>query len=113
MATIGTRDDQHQRFWDVAEPFIAQGRLVEGTMMGHQCLRSASNDGFVATVERSTGKLVVKLPEERVAELIAADDGDAFAPAKKVFKEWVAVRAFDDRVWTGLIEESIRFVEGR
>lgn len=112
MPTIGTRDDQHRGFWDVAEPFIADGRLVEGTMMGHQCLRSASNDGFVATVERATGSLVVKLPRNRVTELIASGSGEPFAPAGKVFREWVAVPAFDETTWSAMIEESLHFVEG-
>lgn len=111
MATIGTREDGHERFWDVADDFIASGRLIEGTMMGTQCLRSASSDGFVATVERATGNLVVKLPKERVAELIADGDGLPFAPATRVFKEWVAIATFDEKVWTTLIEESMRFVD--
>ena len=81
-------------------------------MMGHHCLRSAANDGFVATVERSSGNLVVKLPKDRVAALIETGDGEPFAPAKKVFKEWVAIPAFDEATWTGLLVESIAFVEG-
>lgn len=112
MATIGTRDDNDRHFWEVAEPYLAAGVLVEGTMMGHQCLRAASNDGFVATVERSSGNLVVKLPKARVAELIEAGDGLPFAPAKKVFSEWVAVAGFDERRWSALLEESMEFVGG-
>jgi len=112
MATIGTRDERHERFWEVAEPFLAEGRLVEGTMMGQQCLRSAASNGFVATVERATGNLVVKLPRARVDELLAAGDGEPFAPAGKVFKEWVAVAQLDEYNWRGLIEESIHFVDG-
>lgn len=34
--TTGDRADEHQTFWEVAEPFLGSGRLVEGTMMGHQ-----------------------------------------------------------------------------
>jgi hypothetical protein len=110
MATIGTRDDGHAAFWDIAEPFLGSGRLIEGTMMGHQCLRVAANDQFVATVERETGNLVVKLPKARVAELIAAGEGLSFAPATKVFKEWVAIPVFDETKWTALIDESVDFV---
>lgn len=110
MATTGTRNDDHARFWEIAEPYLASGALVEGTMMGHQCLRSASSDGFVATVERATGHLVVKLAKDRVAELIADGVGLPFAPATKVFKEWVALAEFDDQRWTDLIEESMAFV---
>lgn len=110
MAAIGTRDDAHGDFWDVAEPFLGSGRLVEGTMMGHQCLRVSDNDQFVATVDRATGNLVVKLPKQRVAELIAAGTGLPFAPATKVFKEWVAIPVFDEAEWAALIEESVEFV---
>ena len=110
MATIGSRQDGHAAFWDVAERFLGSGRLIEGTMMGMQCLRAASNDQFVATVHRTTGNLVVKLPQQRVAELIDAGEGLAFAPAKKVFKEWVAIPHFDEARWTALIEESVAFV---
>lgn len=110
MASIGSRDGDHAAFWDVAEPFLGSGRLIEGTMMGHQCLRVAANDQFVATVHRETGNLVVKLPTTRVAELIAAGEGLAFAPAKKIFKEWVAIPVFDEARWSALIDESVEFV---
>ena len=112
MATIGTRDEGHEAFWDVAEPFLGSGRLVEGTMMGHQCLRTATSNGFVATIERGKGSLVVKLPAERVAELIESGVGSPFAPAGKVFKEWAAIPEFDEKRWTALIEEAIEFVDG-
>ena len=110
MATMGTRDDDHAAFWDVAEPFLGSGRLIEGSMMGTQCLRVAANDQFVATVERETGNLVVKLPKARVAELIASGEGLPFAPATKVFNEWVAIPVFDEKKWTALIDESVDFV---
>ncbi len=109
MATRGERDPAHPRFWDVAEPFLGAGRVDEGTMMGHQCLR-APGGGFVATVQRGTGDLVVKLPKARVAELIESGEGAAFAPAGKVFREWVAVTGGSDEQWAELIEESIAFV---
>jgi hypothetical protein len=110
MATTGTRDDDHAAFWDVAEPFLGSGRLIEGTMMGQQCLRVTANDQFVATVHRETGNLVVKLPKARVAELIDAGEGLSFAPATKVFKEWVAIPVFNEARWTSLIHESVDFV---
>ncbi|MGA9276331.1 hypothetical protein [Ilumatobacter sp.] len=112
MATLGTRDDEHRRFWDVAEPFLATGTLVEGSMMGHQCLRASASNGFVATVERVGGNLVVKLPRNRVSELIETGEGLPFAPARKVFREWVALPVYDEARWTELIEESIGFVDG-
>lgn len=112
MATHGIRDPDHDRFWELAEPYLASGALIEGTMMGHQCLRTAATNGFVATVERTTGDLVVKLPRERVEELVAAGVGRPFAPAGKVFREWVALAEYDEERWSALLEESIDFVDG-
>ncbi len=106
----GERAAEHGKFWEVAEPLLGSGRLVEGTMMGHQCLRSAATNGFVATVERSSGRLVVKLPKARVAELVESGEGAPFAPAGKVFREWVALSDGDEARWAELIEESIDFV---
>ncbi|MFW2384060.1 MAG: hypothetical protein ACN4GZ_20070 [Acidimicrobiales bacterium] len=111
MTSNGDRSEDHQAFWDVAEPFLGRRDLVEGTMMGHQCLRTAGG-GFVATVERSSGSLVVKLPKARVAALIEAGEGQPFAPAGKVFSEWVAIPAFDEQQWTKHIEASMAFVDG-
>ncbi len=112
MASIGTREPGHERFWELAEPHLATGRLVEGTMMGHQCLRSARTAGFVATVTRATGNVVVKLPRDRVAQLIEDGVGTPFAPAGKVFREWVELPAVDDATWESLLDEAIEFVDG-
>jgi hypothetical protein len=49
---------------------------------------------FFASCDPRTGDLVVKLPRERVEELIAAGRGKPFAPAGETFREWVLV---DDR----------------
>ncbi|GMQ94547.1 MAG: hypothetical protein BMS9Abin12_2042 [Acidimicrobiia bacterium] len=104
------RDAEHEIFWSVADEFIATGQVEEGTMMGHHCLRSTKGGGFVATIERSSGDLVVKLPRTRVGELIESDEGREFAPEGKVFREWVAVSAERTDQWPSLIEESIAFV---
>ncbi len=64
----------------------------------------------MATVERSSGNLVVKLPRGRVTDLVDSGTGLAFAPAGKVFREWVAIPGHDTEQWYALIEESIAFV---
>lgn len=95
-------------FWDLAEPMIASGQVVEGELMRSRCLRIGKE--FLAMPEYRTGDLVVKLPRERVDELIAAGDGLAFAPAKKVFREWVQVPARDETLWSQLLKEGVEFV---
>lgn len=104
------RRPDHDHFWSVADELIGTGLVEEGTMMGHHCLRAVPDGGFVATVDRVTGDLVVKLSRQRVEKLIEAGDGLAFAPAGKVFKEWVQIPDYDTDWWRQLIDESINFV---
>lgn len=95
-------------FWDVAEPLMAAGKAEEGELMRSRCLRVGKE--FLAMPEYRTGDLVVKLPRDRVDELIEAGQGLAFAPAKKVFREWVQVPGRNEELWTGLLEEGLEFV---
>ena len=64
---------------------------------------------FVGMPHHKGPGIVVKLHRDRVAELIDQGVGQSFAPAKKVFKEWVLVEA-NDELWNDLIAESIDFV---
>lgn len=106
-ATTGTAE----RFWALAADPLGEGRLQVGTLMGFDCLRSAASNEFVATAERSSGRLIVKLHRNRVAELIDQGVGEPFAPAKRVFKEWVAIADYTDTDFDNLIAESLRFVD--
>ena len=54
--------------------------------------------------------LVVKLPADRVAAAIEAGEGESFAPAGKVFKEWLAVTEINEARWRELLVEGVEFV---
>lgn len=95
-------------FWDVAQPLMAAGKAEEGELMRSRCIRVGKE--FLAMPEYRTGDLVVKLPRGRVDELIEAGQGLAFAPAKKVFREWVQVPERDEALWTALLDEGYEFV---
>ena len=95
-------------FWDLAQPLLASGVAEEGEVMRSPCLRVHGE--FLALPEYRTGDLVVKLPAERVAELIADGVGLSFAPAKRVFKEWVQVPGRDAALWSQLLDEGVAFV---
>lgn len=91
-------------FWELVEPMYADPAVHRSTMMGLPCVRL---DGrFFASLDRRTGALLVKLPADRVAQLIAAGHGEAFAPAGRVFREWVAVPKPDRLRWRGLLTEA-------
>ena len=60
--------------------------------------------------EHRTGALIEKLPAPRVRELIASEVGAPFAPAGRVFREWVAVATPDEALWRELLYEGKAFV---
>ena len=96
-------------FWELAADLQDKDpRIVEGTIMGGRCLRVGKE--FLALVDYKGSGLVVKLPKERVAALIEQGKGRPFAPAKKVFKEWLSVPKPDRRQWRALLEEGVKFV---
>lgn len=97
------------QFWDLAAPLLARADTEEGTLMSSRCLRV--NGDFCAMVVKP-GMLVVKLPAERVTELIEQGLGDSFGPAGKVFREWLAVEGDDEHQWDARLREAHTFVGG-
>jgi len=96
-------------FWDLIEELqAADPRVEQGTIMGGRCARVAGE--FLALVDFKGSGLVVKLPKDRVNELIVQGRGRPFAPAGKVFKNWVSIPKRDRRVWRALLQEGIVFV---
>ena len=96
-------------FWALIEELqLEDPRVEEGTIMGGRCARVAGE--FLGLVDFKGSGLVVKLPKARVQELIDQGIGEPFAPAGKVFAEWVSIPARDRRRWRSLLREGIAFV---
>lgn len=96
-------------FWQLAAELEQQDpRITEGTIMNGRCLRVGKE--FLALVDYKGSGLVVKLPKHRVAALIETGVGKPFAPAGRVFSEWVSVPVPDRRRWRDLLREGIAFV---
>jgi len=96
-------------FWQLAAELQKRDpRIVEGTIMNGRCLRVGKE--FLALVDYKGSGLVVKLPRQRVAELIEAGVGKPFAPAGKVFREWLSVPSPDRALWRKLLREGLAFV---
>ena len=108
MTMAGPHEDV---FWELIDELqISDPRVAEGTIMGGRCARVGGE--FLALVSYKDAGLVVKLPRERVQELIRAGVGEPFAPANRVFKEWVSVPECDRDRWRSLLREGIGFVAG-
>lgn len=96
-------------FWDLAAELSAEDpRLRKSTIMNGPCLRVG--DEFLALVDFKGSGLVVKLPKPRVRELVATGVGRPFAPAGRVFSEWVSVPEVNAEAWRALLREGVAFV---
>jgi hypothetical protein len=96
-------------FWDLIDELrLHDDRIEEGTIMGGRCARVGGE--FLGLVDYKGSGMVIKLPRHRVTELIDEGVGQPFAPAGKVFREWVAIPIPDRHRWTTLLHEAINFV---
>jgi hypothetical protein len=92
---------------ELTDDLLYDPAIGRATMMGYPCVRLAGK--FVASYDDKAGCLVVKLPRERVAELIEDGHGDPFAPAGRTFREWVSVSTTDRELWQTLLAEAVDF----
>jgi hypothetical protein len=97
-----------EMFWKLADVMLADPAVSRSTMMGFPCLRFQGR--FFASVERLTGNLIVKLPANRVVELVNQGSGEPFSPNGRVFREWVALPQLDEAQWADLLAEAREFV---
>jgi hypothetical protein len=58
------------------------------------------------------GRLVVKLPRQRVDALVASGDGERFDPRRdgRLMKEWLTVDPASRAEWLSLAREALEFV---
>ena len=80
-------------------------------MLSASGLRDPAAGKFFAFVTR--GQLVVKLPAERVSQLIASGEGRVFDAGKgRPMKEWVGLVPGDDAACAEYMREARKFVAG-
>lgn len=107
-ASTGTTESE-RLFWSLAAKLRRDDtRIVEGTIMNGRCLRVGEE--FLALVDYKGSGLVVKLPLDRVTDLTDAGIGQSFAPAGRVFKEWVSIPEPNRKLWAQLLGEGVAFV---
>jgi hypothetical protein len=60
------------------------------------------------------GRLILKLPAKRVAELVAAGVGASYdAGTGKPLKEWISLQASDGDRWLPLAREAMAFIASK
>ena len=100
-------DSARDLYEELTDDLLYDPAIGRATMMGYPCVRLAGR--FLASYDDKAGRLVVKLPRERVAELVESGQGDPFAPAGKVFREWVAIARVDRALWQAVLAEAVGF----
>jgi hypothetical protein len=100
-------DDGRTLYEQVTDDLLYDPAIGRATMMGYPCVRLAGR--FVASYDTKAGRLIVKLPRERIVELIGNGTGDPFAPAGKVFREWISIATLDRSLWQTLLAEAVDF----
>ena len=99
--------DARELYEELTDDLLYDPAIGRATMMGYPCVRLAGR--FLASYDETSGALVVKLPAERVTELVETGAGEPFAPAGKVFREWVSVPVPDRDLWRTLLTEATDF----
>jgi TfoX/Sxy family transcriptional regulator of competence genes len=105
-----------ERFADLAAALAERpdvGLPGEGGRRGFGSTALTVGGSIFAMLTR--GRLVVKLPRDRVTELIGSGAGEPFDAGKGTpMKEWLVVReSGDDDAWRVLAEEALAFVGAR
>ena len=100
-------DDARNLYEELTDDLLYDPGIGRATMMGYPCVRLAGR--FLASYDDKARSLVVKLPRGRVTELVENGDGEPFAPAGRVFREWVSIPTIDRSLWQRVLAEAVDF----
>jgi len=99
--------DAEEQFRSVVEALLRDPKITESKMFGAPGLKIGGK--YFAMLYK--GKIVVKLPNDRVRVLVASRDGEFFDPGHgRMMKEWVSVEPRARVQWLGLVKEARDFV---
>jgi hypothetical protein len=102
---------QHQRYAKVVEAMLCNSGVTLGSGkkgFGSSALQVNKKIFAMLSFER---EFVVKLPKQRVDELVAAGSGERFDPGHgRTMKEWIALGLDADEDWLMLAKEAMEYV---
>jgi hypothetical protein len=110
MPPESPQPDAETLFKSLAEQLGADAHVSRGRMFGSSGLKVGGKI-FAMLVK---GKLVVKLPAERVQALVDGGAGERFDPGHgRLMREWVSIGPERQAEWHGLAEDARAFVGGK
>lgn len=98
--------DAATAFDDIVNPYDADPEVSLRHSKNNDAL---TIDGRIFAFEKD-GRLILKLPAERCAALIAAGQAQPYQLGKRVMRQWTAVPAARSDGWATLTEEARLFV---
>ncbi len=113
MTQLATTPEE--RFDALIEALVDQQGVTLGSP-GKQGFGSSAlqvNGKIFAMLSR--GRLVVKLPRQRVDALVASEDGQRFDPRQngRLMKEWLSLKPASTQEWLPLAKEAMQFVAAK
>jgi hypothetical protein len=101
--------NESQALWEelADELEASEPSISRSTMMGLPCLRL--DGAFFASLDKRNDELIVKLSAEEVTARVASGSGHSFAPAGKVFREWLAIDWADAERWRAALADALAF----
>jgi hypothetical protein len=96
----------------LSHPDVTQPSDATGSQKGFGASALKVNNKIFAMLVK--GRLVVKLPRQRVDALIASGDGERFDPGHgRLMKEWLSLEPTSEQEWLPLATEAMKFVASR
>ena len=106
-----TTEDCYSR---IVEAFRRNPRVTVGSQKKGFGASALKVNGKIFAMRSSKGEFVVKLPSERVDELVASKKGGRFDPGRgRVMTEWFAASEGTDETWLTLAKEALKFVSSK
>ncbi len=102
-------DASARTFAAAAARLIGEPWVDTGTGFGSNPGLRVEGKIFAALVH---GELVVKLPPERGAALVAEGSGEPFVVDARKVSDWVSVARVDEEWWSALVGEALAFARG-
>ena len=98
----------HATFDPIAQEFLGRDDVDIGPMFGSEGLRVR---GKVFAFVASGGELLIKVPQARADELVAAGAAERMVMRERTMREWVVVDPGAPDQWEPLIGEAFAYLD--
>ena len=108
-----------ERYAEVVEALLGNSNVTQASEVAGSRKGMFGSSGRLKTSDRIfamlvRGKLVVKLPRQRVDMLVVSGEGERFDPGHgRLMKEWFVCGPGLEREWLALAREALSYVASR